>query len=42
MLSMSRIFPTPPFPDSDIFVENFVENAQKFYDGGAWESRGVY
>jgi hypothetical protein len=36
MLSRSRIFPTPPFSDSDIWVENFLENAQKFYDGGAW------
>jgi hypothetical protein len=36
MLSMSRIFPAPPFSDSDIWVENFLENTQKFYDGGAW------
>ena len=36
MLSMSRIFSTPPFSDSDIWVENFLENTQKFYDGGAW------
>jgi hypothetical protein len=36
MLSRLRIFPTPPFSDSDILVENFLENTQKFYDGGAW------
>jgi hypothetical protein len=35
MLSRSRIFPTPPFSDSDNWVENFLENTQKFYDGGA-------
>jgi hypothetical protein len=29
------IFSTPPFSDSDIWVENFLENTQKFYDGGA-------
>jgi hypothetical protein len=26
---------TPPFSDSDIWVENFLENTQRFYDGGA-------
>jgi hypothetical protein len=35
MLSRLRIFSTPPFFDSDIRVENFLENTQKFYDGGA-------
>jgi hypothetical protein len=28
-------FSAPPFSDSDIRVENFLENAQKFYDIGA-------
>jgi hypothetical protein len=36
MLSRSRIFPTPPFSDLDIWVENFLENTQKFSDGGTW------
>jgi hypothetical protein len=35
MLSRSRIFPTLPFSDLDIWVENFLENTQKFYDSGA-------
>jgi hypothetical protein len=26
----------PPFSDSNIWVENFLENTQKFYDIGAW------
>jgi hypothetical protein len=36
MLSRLRIFSTSPFSDSDIWVENFLENTctQKFYDGG--------
>jgi hypothetical protein len=29
MLSRSRIFPTPPFSDLHIWVENFLENTQK-------------
>jgi hypothetical protein len=33
---MTRIFPTPLFSHSDILVENFLEDTQKFYDGGAW------
>jgi hypothetical protein len=42
MLSMSRIFSTPPFSDSDIWVENFLENTQKFYDDGArYHDRGA-
>jgi hypothetical protein len=36
MLSMSRIFSTQPFSDSDTGFENSLENTQKFYDGGAW------
>jgi hypothetical protein len=37
-LSMYRLrkFSAPPFSDLDIWVENFLENAQKFYDIGAW------
>jgi hypothetical protein len=34
MLLRSKIFPAPPFSDADICVENFLENAQKIYDGG--------
>jgi hypothetical protein len=36
-LSMYRLrkFSALPFSDSDIKVENFLENAQKFYDIGA-------
>jgi hypothetical protein len=36
MLSRLRIFLTPPTSDSYIRVENFLENTQKFYDGGAF------
>jgi hypothetical protein len=45
MFSKLWIFSTSPFQDSDIWVENFLENTQKFYDGGArcnfkkWVSR---
>jgi hypothetical protein len=42
MLSRSRIFPTPPFFDLDIWVENFFENTQKFYDGGARSLRTLF
>jgi hypothetical protein len=35
MLLRLRIFPTPPLSDSDIWVENFLENTQTFYDDGA-------
>jgi hypothetical protein len=36
-LSMYRLkkFSAPPVLDLDIRVENFLENAQKFYDIGA-------
>jgi hypothetical protein len=30
-----RNFSAPPFSDSDIRVENFLENTPKFYDIGA-------
>jgi hypothetical protein len=44
MLSRSRIFPTLPFSDLNIWVENFLENTQKFYDGEArcWEYKSEW
>jgi hypothetical protein len=35
MFSRLRIFLAPLSSDSDILVENFLGNIQKFYDDGA-------